>query len=213
MKRVPSNRDHLRSVFHWMIERCYNESFKQYKDYGGRGISICDEWRGNFNAFYEWSISNGYAVGLTIDRINNDGNYEPSNCRWATRIVNANNTRRTKKYVIRGVCGTLSELCRVFDKNYYRVRRRVALGWSVEDALFEPKMPRKIRKTNRLVTVDGITAHLKEMADRYGINKTTVRNRLDRGWDMDAAFKIPPLKTWNPHIINDGKGERNVETI
>ena len=78
--------------------RCYNVHFKQYKDYGGRGIKVCDEWLYNFKAFYDWSIENGYSQELQIDRINNDGNYEPNNCRWVTRKVNMNNTRRNRKY-------------------------------------------------------------------------------------------------------------------
>ena len=78
--------------------RCYNVHFKQYKDYGGRGIKVCDEWLYNFKAFYDWSIENGYSPELQIDRINNDGNYEPNNCRWVTRKVNMNNTRRNRKY-------------------------------------------------------------------------------------------------------------------
>lgn len=77
-----------------MIGRCYRSNVKYYYNYGGRGITVCEEWKNNFKSFYDWSIANGYDDGLTIDRIDNDGNYEPSNCRWVTRTVQSRNTRK-----------------------------------------------------------------------------------------------------------------------
>lgn len=77
-----------------MKQRCYNQNHKQYKDYGGRGIMVCNEWRYDFKAFYNWVLVNGYKTGLTIDRRNNDGNYESSNCRFITRAENNRNKRK-----------------------------------------------------------------------------------------------------------------------
>ncbi len=90
---------HTRLYYVWnsMRQRCRNPNTKSYHNYGGRGISVCDEWNKSFIPFYHWAIANGYRPGLTIDRINNDGNYCPENCRWATYKQQVVNRRRTKK--------------------------------------------------------------------------------------------------------------------
>ena len=76
-----------------MKRRCCNKNDKNYKYYGGRGITVCDEWRNDFVAFYNWAIENSYSDDLTIDRINVNGNYEPSNCRWVTMAQQNQNKR------------------------------------------------------------------------------------------------------------------------
>lgn len=81
------------SVWEGMKRRCYNKKYKQYKDWGGRGIKICEEWKNDPNKFIEWAINNGYNDKLCIDRINNDGDYEPSNCRWIIHRENSLNSR------------------------------------------------------------------------------------------------------------------------
>jgi hypothetical protein len=80
-----------------MRRRCYKKTDDKYDSYGGRGITICDEWRKDFMSFYNWSMANGYEDDLEIDRINSDGNYCPENCRWVTHLVNTQNVRKKKQ--------------------------------------------------------------------------------------------------------------------
>ena len=81
------------NVWDNMKQRCCNPKKGFYTDYGGRGICICDEWKNNSNIFIDWALDNGWEKGLYIDRINNDGNYTPENCRFVGAVINSNNTR------------------------------------------------------------------------------------------------------------------------
>lgn len=91
-----------------MKSRCYNKNDTRYADWGGRGITVCEEWINSFEAFYNWAISHGYQDDLTIDRIDNDGNYCPDNCRWATRKEQARNRRSNVKIKIGNATKTLT---------------------------------------------------------------------------------------------------------
>ena len=90
------------NIYKAMISRCYNKNNKDYKNYGGRGIAIYNEWLNDFLEFYDWTMANGYKEGLTIDRINVNGNYEPNNCRWITTSQNSKFKRTTKLITING---------------------------------------------------------------------------------------------------------------
>jgi len=95
-----------------MKTRCYNRRNRNYARWGARGITVCDEWRDNFQAFYDWAMENGYADSLSIDRIDNDKGYYPENCRWANSVEQASNTRKSRHITFRGETHTLNEWAR-----------------------------------------------------------------------------------------------------
>ena len=116
--------------------RCYNKLDEHYKDYGGRGISVCDEWYNDFMSFEKWAVNNGYNDTLTLDRINVNGNYSPDNCRWATRKQQARNRRNNKYFTYNNKTHCLSEWCEILNLNYSTVCTRInKLGWSICQAL------------------------------------------------------------------------------
>lgn len=126
----------LYKIWKNMRQRCYKKYNKYYKDYGGRGIKLCDEWLNDFMSFYNWSMNNGYDDTLTIDRIDVDGNYEPSNCRWATRKQQARNRRNNLNYTINGETHCLKEWCILLCIDYKKAYRRLYRDkWSIEKTL------------------------------------------------------------------------------
>lgn len=128
----------LYSILAHMKSRCYNKNNKDFQNYGGRGITICDEWLNDFQAFYDWSMNNGYQEGLTIDRIDVNKNYEPSNCRWVDQKVQQRNRRNNRIYTIDGVSKCLSEWCELYNVNYDLVRGRLDYNWDIKEALLTP---------------------------------------------------------------------------
>lgn len=116
-------------IYYDMKSRCYDEKNKRFSDYGGRGIKICDEWKNNPARFVEWSNENGYADGLSIDRIDNDGDYEPSNCRWITLKQQAQNRRSCVMFTFFGVTKNLKQWCECIGENYKKMYARYIRGY------------------------------------------------------------------------------------
>ncbi len=123
-----------------MIDRCNNPNSEHFLDYGGRGIKMCNEWRTSFEPFRNWALANGYSDELTIDREDNDGHYQPSNCRWVTMAKQCRNRRSNVMVEWKGQQRRLIELCDEFKvESSTLVRRRVfEKGWDVERALTQP---------------------------------------------------------------------------
>ena len=105
--------------------------------YGGRGITVCEEWM-QYERFRDWALSNGYNDSLTIERINVNGNYEPSNCKWATRLEQANNLRSNHYLTANGVTMTLTEWSKATGLKRPTILTRLKLGWTEEDAVTLP---------------------------------------------------------------------------
>lgn len=103
------NKGKIRNVYYNMLKRCHDPKNKGYKDYGARGITVCDEWRKDCCNFYKWARDNGYNENLQLDRIDNNKGYSPDNCRWVTLRENAYNKRNTRKVMYNGEVHTLLE--------------------------------------------------------------------------------------------------------
>ena len=110
-----------------MHQRCENENIQNYNNYGGRGISVCDEW-GDFENFKDWSLEHGYAEELSIDRINNNLGYFPENCRWTDGITQRNNTRRSHRFSYEGENKTIAEWSRCLNVVYTTLLNRINRG-------------------------------------------------------------------------------------
>ncbi len=128
----------LYGVWLAMKGRCCNPKNKSYSRYGGRGIRICKEWEESYSLFHKWAMKNGYKKGLTIERIDNGGNYEPANCTWSDRITQANNRRTNHILIYKAKEYTLAQLCRKFGLKYSNILYRLSQGWSLEDAVRKP---------------------------------------------------------------------------
>lgn len=132
-------------IWCYMLDRCFNERKKDnfYKNWGGRGITVCDRWK-DFANFYN-DMKEGYADNLQIDRINNDGNYEPGNCRWATRSEQNRNRRGNRVIEYNGEIMIITDWAKRYNIPLSTLRQRISYGWTLHDAL--TKSPARIKKS------------------------------------------------------------------
>jgi hypothetical protein len=158
----------LYGVWCSMKSRINCENDKAYKNYGGRGIKICDEWY-DFIKFFQWANENGYKKGLTIDRIDNNGNYEPSNCRWITYLVQQNNRRTNHLINYNGESLTMADFCRKYKLRYSLFNVRLHEGQAIEQAMqdCEDYPGHKLRYNKKYF---GTSKHGKKFQARICIN-------------------------------------------
>ena len=117
--------------------RCSNSNISEFKNYGGRGITVCNEWLNDPELFIKWANNNGYQKGLQIDRINNDMGYSPDNCRFVTRSVNCLNKSNNRNITYQGQTKTLQEWSKIIGKTRDVIHLRLKRGWSVDKAFTE----------------------------------------------------------------------------
>lgn len=147
------SRKRIYNIWVKIIQRCYNPKDTGYKNYGARGIAVCDEWRIKALPFILWSFENGYSDELTIDRIDNDGNYEPSNCRWANSITQCNNKRDNVKFVFQGELKTLSEISRIIGINRNTLYARFSRGYPAEKMFYPVSKKRKRDSMGKFISI------------------------------------------------------------
>lgn len=139
----------LYNIYRSIIKRTQNPKNKDYKNYGGRGIILCQEWDDDYRKFYYWSMENGYKDNLSIDRIDVNGNYVPNNCRWVDMKTQINNTRVNHRITYNGENHTIAEWAEKSCVSYGTFKGRIRRGWSVEKALNEPICEKHSRKSKR----------------------------------------------------------------
>ena len=135
------SREPLFNIWYLMKQRCENANNKSFHNYGGRGIKVCSEWDDDipgYEAFRDWSLANGYRAGLTIDRIDNDKDYSPDNCRWVDKTIQARNTRRNIWIEYNGVKKLACEWAYELNIPYKTFMSRIYRGWDIEKIIKQP---------------------------------------------------------------------------
>jgi len=172
-------------VWKAMLDRCRREKCAAYKNYGGRGIAVCERWMTFDNFFADMGHP---PEGMQIDRIDNDGNYEPENCRWATRIENARNKRWTSKVSINGSERIVQDCATEVGIQAKTIKARIhRCGWDHNRAINEPVH-------RRLIEIDGERKTLTDWCRQHGVSYSTVFYRLLKGMSPLEALVTPSFQ-------------------
>lgn len=181
-----------------MISRCENPNDPGFKNYGGRGIRVCERWRLSFAAFIS-DVGRRPSLKHSVDRYpNNDGDYRPDNVRWATQAEQSRNTRRSRQLTVRGETLPLTDWAERAGLPKSTLWGRLNRGMSAEEALFggspSPRESARRRRSTRWITAWNETLCLAEWSERTGVSKDTIRYRLSRGLPSEIALSNAPLK-------------------
>jgi hypothetical protein len=188
-KENSAKRNKSYEVWCGMLARCRNPNKKAFKHYGGRGISVCERWQSSFEAFLE--DMGERPEGMTIERIDNNGDYEPENCKWASPSEQARNKRSTVRITAEGRTQCLSDWAKEKGLNPTSITERLDRGWTEEEAVATPARPPAFSKIKYL-TFQGKTQSVSEWSRETGIGHTTLFARLKRGWSVDLV--LSPLR-------------------
>jgi hypothetical protein len=181
MERHGEKRTRLYKVWRGMKERCLYSWHQSYKNYGGRGIKVCPEWSNSFVAFRNWAMANGYDPNAkkgecTIDRIDVNGDYEPSNCRWVNAKVQCNNRRSNHLLTYNGETHTITEWSEITGLTYDTIIVRLKHGWSIEDVLNIPVRRSEEETLNEMLEF----MRQREWFTREELSKATNIEKVDR---------------------------------
>lgn len=183
LKHGYARTDHKTATYRsWiaMRTRCGNPNIPKYQDYGGRGIRVCERW----NSFESFLADMGERPpGMSIDRIDNDGDYCPENCKWSTNKEQCRNQRWTVRLTYNGETKTRQEWCEVYGIKLSTLRERLLRGWTLDQVFNTPNDSYIVTLTYR-----GETKTRHEWCEIYGINFSTLRSRIKRGWTLDQVF-------------------------
>jgi hypothetical protein len=173
-----------------MCARCRNPQHPAYKYYGGRGITVCVEWA-DFKTFYA-DMRDSYKPGLTLDRNDNSGDYNPHNCQWIPQKEQTRNRRSNRLVTIGTSKHCLSKWCDDSSVPYKIVKDRVYAGWDIEAAINTPKK----RFGKRVFEMNGDTHTIAEWAKIHAINPNTLKHRLQKGWSIQDAVSKEMLHSF-----------------
>ncbi|MDD5064951.1 MAG: hypothetical protein PHQ35_09390 [Phycisphaerae bacterium] len=179
----------LHRIWCGMRQRCFNANSKDFKNYGGRGVTICEAWE-RFASFREWALNNNYKENLTIERKNVNGNYEPSNCEWITNLEQANNKRCNIFITHNGETKTLAQWAEFLGVDGTVLKRRINNGYPLEKALSNQRF-----YTYHQLEFNGKKQTMKEWSRELGISYVALKARITTNqWSIERALTTPVKK-------------------